>query len=55
MKHSHLITPRTLADCEFRSGYYSAQPSQVPRTRWWHVAIMLAAFAGIGVMLAWRG
>jgi hypothetical protein len=33
MKLSHLQTPRTLADCEFRTGYHSVSPSELRHRR----------------------
>lgn len=52
MKQSHLTTPRSLSECSFTPGYVCGEPK---RSRWWHVAITLGIFAGIGVMMAWRG
>jgi hypothetical protein len=53
MKHSHITTPRTLADCTFTTGYASAR-----RERFISIieaAAGIAVFAFIGVLLAWRG
>lgn len=44
MKPSHFQTPRTLADCQWATGYSSAQP---PRT-----AASIALAISIGVLLA---
>lgn len=35
MKQSHLITPRTLADCEFRTGYISHEKRHGYSPAWW--------------------
>lgn len=49
-------TPRELADCSFMVGH-----PRIPRQRKYGladfigVAMTLAAFAAMGVMLAWRG
>ena len=51
MKNYH--TPRTLAECVFTTGYGIAQ--QPARSRWYHVAGTVLAFALIGALLAWRG
>lgn len=56
MKPSNLKTPRTLPECTFEVGH-----PLVPRQREYTMAdvvyffILIATFAGIGVMLAWRG
>lgn len=53
MKQSHTTTPRTLADCQFTTGYASAR--QERRTAIIEIVLGVAVFAAIGVLLAWRG
>lgn len=58
MKPSHLTTPRTLSETSFVTGYVSVRPMAYSYRRWAEVIYAVAAialFAGIGVMLAWRG
>lgn len=56
MKPSHTQTPRNLSECTFEVGY-----PLVPRQREYTLAdvvyffVLIAVFASIGVMLAWRG
>ena len=50
MKPSHLTTPRTLAECQFMTGYGSV-PVKRSSPIW--IAAWFAAFAAIGVILAW--
>lgn len=56
MKISHIKTPRNLSDCQFDVGY-----PLIPRQREYTLAdvlyfiLLIAIFAGLGVMLAWRG
>jgi hypothetical protein len=56
MKLSHIQTPRNLSDCQFDVGY-----PLIPRQREYTLAdvlyfiLLIAIFAGMGVMLAWRG
>jgi len=49
-------TPRTLAECQFMTGYRGAriEPRRSLRTYLLDAAIV-AVFAGWGVLLAWRG
>lgn len=55
MKHSHIQTPRTLAECSFTTGY-----RLVPLRRRFNLADALWAvawflsMAGLGVLMAWR-
>lgn len=53
MKQSNITTPRTLADCTFTTGYPSARSERI--TGWIEAIACIAVFAGIGVLLAWRG
>lgn len=53
MKPSHIQTPRTLAECTWTTGYSSVRPER--KTHWLEVVACVAIFAGIGVLLAWRG
>ncbi len=53
MKQSHYTTPRTLADCQFTTGYASAQ--QERRIAIVEAVAAITIFAFIGVLLAWRG
>ena len=46
-------TPRTLADCSFTVGYRTAHRERVIGAL--EVLACVAAFALIGVLLAWRG
>lgn len=46
MKQSHLNTPRTLADCQWTTGYSSAQPTRSD------TAASIALAISIGVLLA---
>ncbi len=46
MKPSHLNTPRTLADCQWTTGYSSAQPTRSD------TAASIALAISIGVLLA---
>jgi hypothetical protein len=55
MKHSHIQTPRTLAECTFDVGYPTARPE--PYNRLAAVAyglLLVCCLAFIGIMLAWR-
>lgn len=56
MKNSNYTTPRTLADCSFYVGHPETQKAWAGRIEdalgW---IICLSLFAGIGVLLAWRG
>ena len=48
-------TPRTMAECSFTTGY---QSKRLRRVDWGEVLrglVTFAVFAGIGVMMAWRG
>jgi hypothetical protein len=47
-------TPRTVAECEFTSGY-ALTPIRRASVGWFWPVVCLLCFAGIGVMLAWRG
>lgn len=58
MKASNTTTPRTLSETSFVTGYVSIAPMAYRRQFWKDVAYavgVIALFAGIGVMLAWRG
>lgn len=58
MKDSHLKTPRTLDECHFTYGYVSVKPMayrKSPLKDALYAVLGVAVFAGIGVMLAWRG
>lgn len=52
MKQSHLTTPRTMAECQFQTGY---TPGPVKRGSWLHAIVTIVCMAAIGAMLAWRG
>lgn len=54
MKRSHYQAPRTLADCEFRVGYRRAEWRERAAVAA-STVLVLALFAAIGVLLAWRG
>lgn len=52
MKQSHLTTPRTLADCQFTSGYRSVAPARSPL--WADALLACAIGGGFAVLLvAW--
>ena len=54
MKQSHLTTPRTLADCQFTSGYRSAEPTARPRLTVADVLLACAIGGGFAALLiAW--
>lgn len=53
MKNSHITTPRTLAECQFTTGYASARRERL--IAWGETIAGIAVFAFIGVLLAWRG
>lgn len=56
MKHSHLTTPRTTAECKFTTDYTRSGYKKPTRLgNFVYGAVCLACFAGIGVILAWRG
>lgn len=56
MKQSNMTTPRTLSECQFMTGYRCADiERKQPVKDSLMAAATLAIFAGIGVMLAWRG
>lgn len=48
MKHSHLSTPRTLADCEFRTGYHGISPAERSARR---VDVAIAVVGTLAVVL----
>ena len=51
----NLKTPRNLADCEFPVGY-TPPTKQIDKAKeLFEVILTIIIFAGIGVMLAWRG
>ncbi len=53
MKHSHTTTPRTLADCQFTTGYASIRPMAYRTSTWERVAgVMLAIAIGVGLATA---
>lgn len=54
MKRSHYQAPRALADCEFRVGYRRAEWRERAAVAA-STVLVLALFAAIGVLLAWRG
>lgn len=46
-------TPRTLAECEFTTGYRGHDAE--PRGSWGYAVVTALAFALIGCLLAYRG
>jgi hypothetical protein len=52
----NFTTPRTLADCQWRTGYVEAPADRrITLADVGYTIVCIAAFAGIGFMLAWRG
>lgn len=50
MKHSHTTAPRTLADCQFTTGYASIRPMAYRTSTWERVAgVLLAVAIGVGL------
>lgn len=50
MKQSHLLTPRTLAECQFTTGYESAHKPQTSYSGTWWVAVSLCIAATVVVI-----
>ena len=52
MKHSHLKTPRTLAECQWTEGYPIATPTAVESVASYLLAFALGV-AGAVLLVAW--